>query len=105
MKYFLTLLTSGFFLFASAQDKIKFSCTLDDGDLISGFTEIRTLQFSTPYGNLAFNIREVDEIIVGVKDQSLNAAQIDVFFDRLVIRRVLAIRPVQLLVNCLVSRW
>jgi hypothetical protein len=50
-----------------AQDKVNFTCHLKGGDILSGFTTTRTLQFATQYGNLAFPIRNVNAMELGIQ--------------------------------------
>lgn len=50
-----------------AQDKVQYTCYLKGGDIISGYTPTRTLQFATQYGNLAFPIRSVNAMELGIQ--------------------------------------
>lgn len=67
MKQLILFLICLFPLSLLAQDKVEFTCHLKGGDVISGFTPTRTLQFATKYGNLAFPIRSVGTIELGIR--------------------------------------
>ncbi len=67
MKKLLTLILLGISVIGFSQDKVSFTCYLKGGDVITGYTTTRTLQFATQYGNLAFPIRNVNSIELGIQ--------------------------------------
>jgi hypothetical protein len=67
MKHLILILVCLLPLSLLAQDKVEFTCYLKGGDVISGYTPTRTLQFATKFGNLAFPIRSVGSLELGIR--------------------------------------
>ena len=68
MKY-LTIVTIALFGCSTltAQDKANFTLNLKNGDRITGLSDIKTIQFGTQYGNLAFPVNDIDKIQLGLQ--------------------------------------
>lgn len=83
MKRIITLLATAATLLVNAQNEKPFiTLHLKSGDVVSGISDIGSIPFRTAYGDLAFPIKEVSEITLGVNTSGVDRASVNALLER-----------------------